>query len=494
MDGLTFYGGVNEIGGNKILLEDRGTRIFLDFGMSFSRKGLFFEEFLTPRGAVTGIKDYLEMKLIPDITGVYRTDLVKLLGRPVEDCTVHGLFISHAHADHLNYASFLHEDVPVFMGELTHRLVKDAIEKSQNRKFEFEITNYKKRSGKGLKASDQEFSRVIHEFRTRESIQKIDDIQVTPVHVDHSIPGAYGFIINAPDARIVYTGDFRRHGKHPEMTEEFIAEACREKTDYLIMEGTRLGRNTDETKTQAREDGVKEHCCSEIKDKDAKGLVIVDFNFKDVDRFNTFFSIAEETSRFFVLSPKEALILKAYSEDKMLKDEIPKLSHDLIRIYKPRKTKYDPYENDFYDNPNVYFDDGTGHREPGSPANVWTAEELNENASKSILFLSFYDLNELVDILPPPGSVYIHSRSEAFNEEMEIDQQRLQSWLTHFELRLVQSHCSGHASEEEIRKVIEEINPQKVIPIHTEHPERFLDFPEARDKVDLPKLGKPIPL
>jgi hypothetical protein len=27
---LTFYGGINEIGGNQVLLEDRGTRIFLD--------------------------------------------------------------------------------------------------------------------------------------------------------------------------------------------------------------------------------------------------------------------------------------------------------------------------------------------------------------------------------------------------------------------------------------------------------------------------------
>jgi hypothetical protein len=32
---LTFYGGVNEIGGNKILLEDRDTRVFLDFGKGF---------------------------------------------------------------------------------------------------------------------------------------------------------------------------------------------------------------------------------------------------------------------------------------------------------------------------------------------------------------------------------------------------------------------------------------------------------------------------
>lgn len=35
MTPLTFYGGVNEIGGNKILLDDNGTRIFLDFGQFF---------------------------------------------------------------------------------------------------------------------------------------------------------------------------------------------------------------------------------------------------------------------------------------------------------------------------------------------------------------------------------------------------------------------------------------------------------------------------
>jgi mRNA degradation ribonuclease J1/J2 len=35
---LTFFGGVNEIGGNKILLQDRDTRVFFDFGMSYAIK------------------------------------------------------------------------------------------------------------------------------------------------------------------------------------------------------------------------------------------------------------------------------------------------------------------------------------------------------------------------------------------------------------------------------------------------------------------------
>ena len=70
---LTFYGGVKEIGGNKILLEDRDTKIFLDFGMSFARRDMYFEEFLNPRPA-NGIGDFLTLNLIPDISGIYRED------------------------------------------------------------------------------------------------------------------------------------------------------------------------------------------------------------------------------------------------------------------------------------------------------------------------------------------------------------------------------------------------------------------------------------
>ena len=64
MTSLTFYGGVNEIGGNKILLEDQNTRVFLDFGMSFSIVNQYFDEFMQPRKC-NGILDLLEFGLLP---------------------------------------------------------------------------------------------------------------------------------------------------------------------------------------------------------------------------------------------------------------------------------------------------------------------------------------------------------------------------------------------------------------------------------------------
>jgi len=57
---LQFFGGVNEVGGNKILLEDKDTKIFLDFGMSFSAREKYFEEYLRPRSS-NGMVDFITM-------------------------------------------------------------------------------------------------------------------------------------------------------------------------------------------------------------------------------------------------------------------------------------------------------------------------------------------------------------------------------------------------------------------------------------------------
>ncbi|MCJ7721079.1 hypothetical protein MUO98_01540, partial [Candidatus Bathyarchaeota archaeon] len=70
---FTCYGGVADIGGNKILAKlDKGS-IFLDFGLSYSQESLFFEEFLQPRSGCK-IQDLLKLGLLPRIDGVYRQD------------------------------------------------------------------------------------------------------------------------------------------------------------------------------------------------------------------------------------------------------------------------------------------------------------------------------------------------------------------------------------------------------------------------------------
>jgi hypothetical protein len=48
---VTCYGGVNEIVGNKTLLEDDDIRHFFDLGTSLGHRHDFIEEYLKPRPA-----------------------------------------------------------------------------------------------------------------------------------------------------------------------------------------------------------------------------------------------------------------------------------------------------------------------------------------------------------------------------------------------------------------------------------------------------------
>ena len=101
---LSFYGGVNEIGGNKILLEDGDTRIFLDFGMSFNKQAAYWAEYMTPR-KLNGTLDFIEFGMLPDIKGIYRKDYTKHTGMKDEDTpAVDGVLKSRPHGSRWVYS------------------------------------------------------------------------------------------------------------------------------------------------------------------------------------------------------------------------------------------------------------------------------------------------------------------------------------------------------------------------------------------------------
>jgi len=463
MTSITFYGGIKEIGGNKILVEDRDTKIFLDFGMCFGRMGKYYEEYIKPRTAAC-LEDFITMGLVPDIKGVYRGDLLAHMGKKPEEPDIDAVFISHAHADHINHVTFLHEDIPVHMGETCYGII-DAITESGGRKIDFEIFDYKKRPIMDRKAPPVQ--RKIKKFRTGKKI-KVGSMEVQPIHVDHSVPGAYGFIIYTSDGTIAYTGDLRLHGAHSDMTREFIEKAVSEDVDALITEGTRI---TDKKKGSEKEVYDK----SKKAVSKTKKMVFVDFNFKDVDRFRTFFNIAKESGKKFILGYKEAAFLKRYAEDKGL--DVPSLNDKNIVVYQPRKGSGTYIDRDYKKAEREYYTANT----------VWRADEIHERQKDVIMFMNFWNLGNLIDIKPEPGSLFIHSLSEAFNEEMAISEERENNWLEHFKLNKLQAHCSGHASGPELKELIEKISAKEIFPIHTEHPGTFRDL---SSKTRMIKEGK----
>lgn len=466
---LTFLGGIREIGGNKILLEDSGARVFLDFGLSFSRRGKFFEEFLTPRTA-NGIGDFLEMGLLPDLKGVYREDLMKQLGRKPEPTGVNAVFLSHAHADHANYVSFLHRDIPIHCGE-TCKAILEAVDEQSKRRIENEVLNFKPRPLFAKDRRNPPLERVFRTFRTGGRVE-VKGLEVEPVHVDHSVPGAYGFVIQGGKS-LVYTGDLRLHGRNPQMTRDFISRASEARPDVMVCEGTRVDVKED-TNT---EEGLLEKALGYVKKAD--GLVIADFNFKDVDRFRTFYKIARETNRRLVISFKHACFLERYHQDPKL--GVPDSRDRNISILLPKRLTGTYIEQDYTDQ----------HiRKRLDYPNIIRAEEIRKDPSSYIVVLNFWYFNELVDLKPPEGSVYIHSLSEPFNEEMGISFERMKEWLEHFGLEYRHAHCSGHGCQRDLREILEAVRPRVVVPVHTEHPEMFKGIAPKGTEVRMVKEGE----
>jgi ribonuclease J len=463
---LQFYGGIKEIGGNKILLDDCGTKIFLDFGTSFSKKQKFFEEFLTPRTA-NGIGDFLAMNLLPDIPGIYREDLLEHIGRKPEQPDVQGVVLSHAHADHANYVSFLHKDIPIYCGE-TCKYILEAVEEQSQRDLENEILDFKKRPLYKKDYKNPPIERRFNTFRTSDKFF-IDSLEVEPIHVDHSVPGAYGLIIHTSEGAVIYTGDLRMHGTHAKMTEDFINASKEVKPIAMITEGTRI----DVSKTNETEKNVYNESKKEISSN--KHLSIVDFNFKDVDRFTTFYKIAKELDKKLVIGFKHACFLEKYHKDKKIKS--PDSRDKNILLLKPKRLTGTYIDEDYTDS---YIKKRLNY------PNIITAEDITKKPLKYMVVLNFYYFNMLVDLKPIKGT-YIHSLSEPFNEEMEISSNRMKAWIEHFNMKFVQSHCSGHINGTDLKELIENVAPKVIFPIHTTHPGIFRSL---RRQTKLVKEGK----
>ena len=164
---------------------------------------------------------------------------------------------------------------------------------------------------------------------------------------------------------------------------------------------------------------------------------------------------------------KQAYLLKSLEQV----DKVDRTSD--ILVYGEYKSGKDYWEENFLKNQVNYID----------------PIEISKAPDKYILCFSFYEIKHLLDIKPQDGT-YIYSSSEAFEEESEFDFIRLNNWLKHFDFNIcgfevVEEggrekpkftkgfHASGHASKKDLIWAIDTINPDIIIPVHTDNPKWF---------------------
>jgi len=487
---ITIYDGADTVGGNKIYVENDSGGIFLDFGLNFARYGEYFEEFLRER-STRGIHDSLYLELIPKLD-IYREDMVPSDVDVSEFSKINlkAVAISHAHLDHCGNIGFIREDIPIIASPTTLAILK-AMRDSGRLSGGMEIMYHSRREpaedsrvlramknapycGRDLISTGSMGEELLKFLADRPGKKKIEGgkiydldeaslpFDIESFEVDHSIFGAVGYIIHG-DSMLAYTGDLRLHGRNARKTIEFIQRA--RDCSVLIVEGTRAAREEDVNVLEAE---VFENCLEIVESEN--GLVIADFSPRNFERLEAFAEIASRTGRILVVTAKDAYMMHALE----LADGIDRMK-DLL-IYRELKYKRDRWETDVVMSrwEDKYID----------------PESIRRNPDEYILCFSFYDMKHLLDI-KVKGGAYVYSSSEAFSEEQEFDFIRLHRWLETFgfrvygfeivpgsrrpEPRFVKGfHTSGHVSKEDLRWIVDTVDPDILIPVHTENPEWFL--------------------
>ncbi len=471
---ITFYGGVHEIGGNKFLIEDKGTRIFLDFGMQMGKVNDYFSEFMKPR-VLNGMGDLFEFGLLPPLKGLYRQDYSKHMGFDGdEDTAFDAVILTHAHVDHGAYVHYIRPEIPVHCSEATKLILQGLQEtggKEEYITFKRNFQIYKNKKGEMSRGKGENYQepRNISVFENGKKFT-IDSMEVEPLAVDHSLPGVTGLILHTSKGSVAYTADLRFHGRRSSDTEKFVERCGDSDLDILLCEGTRVTETCSKTEYNVEQ---------EAKDivKKTSQLVVAGYPGRDLDRFLSFYNAAKECERDLVIDLKQAYLLKLFQSSEYWNRIFPTPNDKKIKIFIPRKSwglidkdsgtwtkkqqqeDYDKWEREF-----LGYDNAVDYR------------YVSSNQGDLIFYCSDYQLQQLIDIRPNEGTSYIRSSTEPYDDEMELKEDRVKGWLRHF--RLISSekdwtynHVSGHASGDQIKKIIEGAKARNLVPVHTEHEE-----------------------
>lgn len=522
--------GHSTIGGTKILVGWEGEGAFLDFGINYRHWGRYFEEYVKPRSA-RGVGDLWQLGLVPRLRGLYRPDVVPPTLRGGDELPVKrvgGVFVSHAHLDHAGLVGLLQPELPLIASRTTAAILKATQDTGKTELWSSPCygAQYKRTMvgrnevlksdakaphvGRPLMTTDGPPTEAFtHYWRTlpwsdgagrgKELVagdvreHRSDAGVLAKAHeVDHSVLGGSALVLESPNGPIVYSGDLRAHGSRAPATTSFLDGLVRRRPWILLMEGTAVRPKGErdaaahEPKTEA---GVRAASLSAVEDYRGR-LVLADFAARNVERLLTFLDVAQRTGRRLVVFPKDAYLLHAMHTA----DEAVPLPRGPIGIYDPPSGTEAKWESWIL--------------ESQYPDALVTAEEIRRSPGSFLLCFSYFDLKHLLD-LEPAGGAYLYSNSEAHGEEAEIDFLRLHNWLTFFGLDVLGFrlrpdprrdgqlrsepvggyHCSGHMPGADVLDWVVRIQPENLVPVHTEHQDGFAEAVRALTDVKVHRNG-----
>ena len=259
----------------------------------------------------------------------------------------------------------------------------------------------------------------------------IGEIRIRPLVIDHSAVDSYMFVIEAEGKRILYTGDFRMHGLRHHVLHKLVDTYIGE-IDVLITEGTLLSRDADDCTSEV---AVLEDISSYIQDRK---YVFVMCSSTNIDRIMGIWQNMP-TDKVLICDAYQKRILDTMINNVYYESSLYRRHDSPLVLNKGSYPKY-------------YMDHGFVSLVRGTEKFISQIKEF-----------------------PKDDVRIIYSMWTGYIEENLALKALLETYPTYI------CHSSGHVTKDDLIKFIELVNPDAIIPVHTDNPERLEELVPHRN-------------
>ena len=410
---IKVHRGTHQIGGSITEIYTEKTHIFVDFGSELN----------------TNPEDSTDSEMI----------------EMIRHAKCDAVLFTHYHGDHIGLMKHIpKKDV----GGKTIRLGMGKVARQVMINIHNTLAGYKD-SGE----EHTEYLNILQDEKRKLDIEdgmpfSIGDITITPIRVDHSAYDAYLFIFEADGKTIVHTGDLRTHGRLGKGFFERLEKALTGKTvDVLITEGTMLSRLNE---TVLTEEQMQKKALDILKKPENKYAFLI-CSSTNVESLASFANAAMYLGRAFYVN------YYVYEQIKLYRD----MAREDDKAFKFWKTYEFERMNKY--NPKLGMTQPEFMKENGFLMLIGTSDAYKKRIDY------FKDQEPLLIYSMWDG--YVKIGSDTYDEKLG---KLYHGWNPK---RCCDLHTSGHATAEDIRRMILTVKPQSaIIPIHTEKPEAIKEL------------------
>ncbi len=415
---MVIHRGTHQIGGTCVEVRSGGNCILLDIGLPLDSDDHIAA--IESSGHTTG-PALVKAGILPKLDGVYQWD--------PKDSAIQAILVSHSHLDHYGILRYVKPDIPVYMGHEAWGIISNAAE---------------------FLSQPLPFSGTVHSVTSGRSLQ-VAGFTVTPYLMDHSAFDAYAYHVTDGRTSLIYTGDFRAHGRKTKAFAFFLTDAPRN-ADALLIEGTMLSRKNEDVPT---EKDLEQEIVNIAKS--AAGMVLAYCSAQNIDRLVTFYRAAAKSGRLLVVDIYTAHILKRAAQRATI--PFPGNKFRDVRVYFPWRlaTRVADAGNE-----RMLFE-FTGEK--------IGKDEIRKKQRHIVMLVRPSVRADLEKIGLAKGSAVVYSLWAGYLKDPYVAD--FMKWLEAQGVKEHMVHTSGHASAKTLKRVVDTLKPKKVIPVHTERPEAY---------------------